>query len=85
MLDGSSEGIEKKFTAFTFSLRKNGSASHEKNRASPHFTKPSLCPPETRALAWTSKFAEPGKARGFWVIADGDNMQSQFTTTIKEL
>ncbi|MCH1408468.1 MAG: hypothetical protein L7V87_05500 [Verrucomicrobiales bacterium] len=40
---------------------------------------------QTRALAWTSKSAEPVKARGFWVIADGDNMQSQFTTTIKEL
>lgn len=36
------------------------------------------------AFAWGSKLDAPAQAHGFWIIADGDNTSSSFTTTIEE-
>jgi hypothetical protein len=85
MLDGGSEGIGKTHCFHLLPEEEWIGESREKPSISLFHETVVATPSDTGAFAWTNKFVEPVKARGFWVIADGDNMQSQFTTTIKEL
>ena len=85
MLEGSSEGIGK-IHCFHLLPQKEWIGESRDNPSISLFHETVVAAPSRyRAFEWTSTFTAPVKAHGFWVIADGDNTESRFTTTITEL